>query len=103
MHKRANITTPTLQEIAMSKKSGRIYDKSELKKDTVATTGIDSRLIKIKSFFMANFIFSFLLSISIFKSKLTRLESPIPKIKAFIPINRGKIKIHKNRKTSPAR
>ena len=103
MHKSANITTPTQQEIAMSKNSGKTYDKSELKKDTVAVTGIDSKIIKIKSFLMAYLILSFLLSISMFKSKLTRLESPIPKMRAFIPINLGKIKMHKKRKTSPAR
>ena len=103
MQSKANMTTPTLQEIAISKNSGITYDKSELKNDTVAVTGMDSKIIKNRSFLMANLIYSLRLSMCIFKNKLTRLESPMPKISAWMPIYLGKIKMHKNKNTSPAR
>lgn len=102
-HNSVKRPSPTAQEIARSKNTGKTYDNKLLKNETIAIVGTENKIIKSKFFLTSILIFSFLRSMIIFKKAVTSVESPIPMISALMPMKRGKISTERKRKTPPTR
>ena len=81
-----NIAVPTIQEIAIVKKSGSTNDRRELKNEVTATDGKLNKIIIKSCLIILTSIFSFLLSIITFKIPVIVILIPIPKGRDKTPI-----------------
>ena len=101
MQRRRKTEQPKPAEIMMLNRSGKTYDKSELKKLVMASDGRERSIIRKSCLKILTSIFSFRLSMMMFKMAVIAVETPMPKGKDKTPMVFVKHITEMNVKTPP--